>query len=122
MDPDPLRDVQRAAPSAWCPRCRNEIYGGTEELCAFCRGQEERGERMTLLELSQDYREHAWVLKERLCLLKSRRADTRDEGERRVLEDRIRILQIMWREARDLVILTERYYERGYRRNAKYTI
>ena len=26
------------------------------------------------------------------------------------------------REARELAVLTERYYERGYRRNAKYTL
>ena len=26
------------------------------------------------------------------------------------------------REARELAVLTERYYDRGYRRNAKYTI
>ena len=28
----------------------------------------------------------------------------------------------MLREARELAVLTERYYDRGYRRNAKYTI
>ena len=40
----------------------------------------------------------------------------------KLLEDRIRMLRMMWREARDLAVLTERYYERGYRRNAKYTL
>ena len=38
------------------------------------------------------------------------------------LELRIRILSAMWREARDLAVLTDRYYERGYRRNVRYTI
>ena len=77
---------------------------------------------MTLRELSRDYREHAWALRERVRLLKQRQAGTEDEGERRLLDGRIRMLQTMWREARDLAVLTERYYERGYRRNAKYTI
>lgn len=122
MDPDPLRDLQRAAPAAWCARCRNEIYGQAGPLCPACRSQEERGENMTLLELSEDYRAHAWALKERLCLLKERLAHTTDEGERLMLEDRIKMLHTMWQEARDLAVFTERYYERGYRRNAKYTI
>lgn len=32
------------------------------------------------------------------------------------------MLSTMLREARELAVLTERYYERGYRRNAKYTL
>ena len=38
------------------------------------------------------------------------------------LQDRIRMLSTMLREARELAVLMERYYDRGYRRNAKYTI
>ena len=38
------------------------------------------------------------------------------------LDDRIRMLTAMWREARDLAVLTDRYYERGYRRNVRYTL
>ena len=47
---------------------------------------------------------------------------TRDTDQRCQLEDRIRMLSTMLREARELAVLTERYYDRGYRRNAKYTI
>ncbi len=39
-----------------------------------------------------------------------------------MLAERIRMLSTMFREARELAVLTERYYERGYRRNVKYTI
>ena len=42
--------------------------------------------------------------------------------QRCLLQDRIRMLSTMLREARELAVLTERYYDRGYRRNAKYTI
>ena len=47
---------------------------------------------------------------------------TEDEEERCLLAERIRMLSTMFREARELAVLTERYYERGYRRNVKYTI
>ena len=32
------------------------------------------------------------------------------------------MLSTMLREARELAVLTERYYDRGYHRNAKYTL
>ena len=67
---------------------------------------------MTLLELSAEYRAHAQTLSE----------ETRDERERCLLQERIRMLSTMVREARELAVLTERYYDRGYRRNAKYKI
>ena len=43
-------------------------------------------------------------------------------GEQLLLADRIRILRGILRETRELAVLCERYYERGYRRNAKYTL
>lgn len=73
---------------------------------------------MTLLELSVEYREHARMLDLRICQLER----TRNEKQRLVLEHRIHMLSTMLREARELAVLTERYYERGYRRNAKYTL
>ena len=77
---------------------------------------------MTLLELAVEYRAHAQTLNERLRQLEERLAATRDERERCLLEERIRMLSTMVREARELAVLTERYYDRGYRRNAKYKI
>lgn len=77
---------------------------------------------MTLLELSAEYRAHAQTLSERLRQLEERLEETRDERERCLLQERIRMLSTMVREARELAVLTERYYDRGYRRNAKYKI
>jgi len=78
---------------------------------------------MTLKELSREYRAQADALRQRILYLREwREAYARDESERRLLDERICTLTIMWRETRDLAVLTERYYERGYRRNAKYTI
>ena len=77
---------------------------------------------MTLLDLSAEYRSHAHALDLRICQLQYRLEHTRNAAQRCQLEDRIRMLSTMLREARELAVLTERYYDRGYRRNAKYTI
>ena len=77
---------------------------------------------MTLLELSVEYRATASALRERALLLEGQQREMRDEAQRLRLADRIKLLRTMWREARDLAVLCERYYERGYRRNVKYTI
>ena len=77
---------------------------------------------MTLLELSVEYRDHARMLDLRICQLRRDWEQTMDEGERCMLAERIRMLSTMLREARELAVLCERYYDRGYRRNAKYTI
>lgn len=77
---------------------------------------------MTLRELSKEYRAGAEALRGRILELEKRRDGERGPVERVLLEDRLKMLETMWREARDLAVLTEKYYERGYRRNAKYTI
>lgn len=77
---------------------------------------------MTLLELSVDYRAAPAALRERTALLEQQLEQSRDEAERLMLTDRIRTLGIMWRETRDLAVLCEHYYDRGYRRNARYTL
>ena len=77
---------------------------------------------MTLLEMSVEYRTQARVLRRRITDLELQWAGESDTTQRLVLEDRIRILETMWREARDLAVVTERYYDRGYWRNVKYAI
>ena len=77
---------------------------------------------MTLLELSVEYRAHARALDLRICQLQRRLELTRNPDESDQLQERIRMLSTMLREARELAVLTERYYDRGYRRNAKYTL
>ena len=77
---------------------------------------------MTLLELSAEYRSNARALDLRICQLRYLLDQTQSADQRCQLEDRIRMLSTMLREARELAVLTEHYYDRGYRRNAKYTI
>lgn len=77
---------------------------------------------MTLLELSVEYRAHARALDFRICQLQAVLERTENEDQRLMLNERIHMLSTMLREARELAVLTQRYYERGYRRNAKYTL
>ena len=77
---------------------------------------------MTLAELSVEYRAHAHALDLRICQLEYWMEQSDDPDRRCQLQNRIRMLSAMLREARELAVLTERYYDRGYRRNAKYTI
>ena len=77
---------------------------------------------MTLAELSVEYRAHAHALDLRIAQLEHRLKGAKNADQRCLLQDRIRMLSTMLREARELAVLTERYYDRGYRRNAKYTI
>ena len=77
---------------------------------------------MTLAELSLEYRAHAHALDLRICQLEDWMEQSDDPDRRCQLQNRIRMLSAMLREARELAVLTERYYDRGYRRNAKYTI
>ena len=76
---------------------------------------------MTLFELSIEYRAQADVLRKRLGELRGRLPEL-DQDQRSTMEARIRMLTIMWREARDLAVLCEHYYDRGYRRNGRYTL
>lgn len=77
---------------------------------------------MKLNELALSYRESAQWLAVRIRQLKGELDRAEDPLERNSLEGRIRILWSMYRETRDVAVVCERYYERGYCRNAKYKI
>ncbi len=77
---------------------------------------------MTLSQLSPEYRASALLLRARIHELNDCMARVDNDWECALLADRIRILTAMWSQMRDLAVLTEHYYERGYRRNAKYTL
>lgn len=81
---------------------------------------EEKGK--SLVEISVEYRENASKLADRVALLEQEQGNSVDSVERCKMAERLRILRTMLRETRELAVLTERYYERGYRRNVKYTL
>ena len=77
---------------------------------------------MTLAEMSRDYEESARLLRQRLRLLRQMAADTHDPEELWHIQRRIAVLTPMLTQMNELAELTAHYYERGYYRNAKYTL
>ena len=77
---------------------------------------------MTLRELSADYRRSGELLRIRLRVLRRAARAEQDRETRWHLQRRIAALSEMQRQVNELTVLTERYYERGYHKNEKYTL
>ena len=77
---------------------------------------------MTLAEMSRDYEYAAQLLRQRLKELRALAAAEEDPERLWHLQRRIAELTPMLTQMNELAELTARYYERGYRRNAKYTL
>jgi hypothetical protein len=80
------------------------------------------GAALTLKEMSKCYREAAVPLRQRLKLLRQMLAATEDPEEVWRIKRRIAELTPLLTQMNELAELTERYYERGYYRNEKYTL
>lgn len=77
---------------------------------------------MTLLEISEGYRQAAVPLRARLRQLRQELAAATDPEEIWHLKRRIAELTPLLTQANALAELTEHYYERGYYRSEKYTL
>ena len=77
---------------------------------------------MTLAELSKSYRSAAVPLRRRLAWLRRELKQAREPEEIWHLKRRIAELTPMLTEMNELAELTQRYYERGYYRDKKYTL
>lgn len=77
---------------------------------------------MTMEQLSAAYRDAAEAIITRIRELNERIKICDDFEEIDRLRCRIAELRPLYREARELADLTAHYYERGYRRNGKYTL
>lgn len=77
---------------------------------------------MTLRELSEDYAYAAQLLRTRLRELRAALRREEDADQRRQLKFRIKQLTPMLQQMNELTELTAQYYERGYARNANYTL
>jgi len=75
---------------------------------------------MTLAEMAVSYRRELDVLRHRIQLVEELPART--ETERMVKAERLRMLQAMRRDVRDVAVICERYYDRSYRRNERYML
>ena len=76
---------------------------------------------MTLLEMSVEYRSNCAVLKSRMRSLEEALAGTADPAQRQRLQVRIADLMALYRESREIALHLERYYDRRYQKNAKFT-
>ena len=77
---------------------------------------------MTLKEISREYLASATLLRDRLRQLRQQIAESTDPNEIWHLKRRIGELSPILTQMYELAELTDRYYERGYHRNEKYTL
>lgn len=77
---------------------------------------------MTLLELSEQYDYSSQLLRERIVTLRKQAQEATDEEARQRLHRRVRDLQPLLRQCRQLRDLTAHYYERSFHRNEHYTL
>lgn len=75
---------------------------------------------MTLSQLAISYRHEEDVLRRRIQEIRALPASSHQEELLR--ENRLRALESMRRDVRDVAVLCEHYYDRGYRRNRRYSI
>ena len=76
---------------------------------------------MTLREIAADYKKEADRFRLRIRELRRMRK-TADPGELFYLDRRIAEMTAIQREMREISNLLEHYYERGYKRNGKYSL
>ena len=75
---------------------------------------------MTLKEMAVTYRLEADRLRHRIQLVRERPART--EVERTAKIERLRLLEAMRRDVRDMAVICERYYDPDFHKNERYSI
>lgn len=77
---------------------------------------------MKLSELSKGYLETALILKEKLKYLRKAKIKAEGPEERAAVKHDLATLGAILTQCYDLAELTAHYYDRGYKRNDKYTL
>jgi len=75
---------------------------------------------MKMMEIAESYRTAADAIRHRIQVVKELPARTDEEKVQK--EERLRLLEAMRRDVRDVAVICERYYEQGYRRNERYML
>lgn len=75
---------------------------------------------MTLTELAVSYRDQADILRHRIQLVEELPTWTQEEAIAKA--ERLRLLEAMRRDVREMAVICERYYDPTYRRNERYLI
>ena len=76
---------------------------------------------MTLTEMAVEYRLNCALLKERMGQLKRAMQAEANPLEAQLLQRRIADLTALYREGREIALHMERYYDRRYYKNEKFT-
>ena len=76
---------------------------------------------MTLLRLAASYRHSGELIRLRILALREE-AKAAGGDERGQLEQRIRDLTALYRDTREIALVLERYYDRRYHKNERYTL
>lgn len=110
-------DPQTQPPAGFCGECGGELYEPSM-VCTRCRNRE----FASLSELSESYRVAAEPLRQRLRQLRQALEQASDPEEVWHIKRRIAELTPMLTQMNELAELTEHYYDRGFWRNAKYSL
>lgn len=76
---------------------------------------------MTLLRMAVSYRRSGELIRLRIAALREV-AKTADPEEKNRLEQRVRDLSALYRETREIALVLERYYDKRYHKNERYTL
>lgn len=76
---------------------------------------------MTLLRMAADYRQSGDMIRLRIAALQDGLSSAPPQ-EKKLLELRIRELSTLYRETREIARVLERYYDRRYHKNERYTL
>lgn len=77
---------------------------------------------MTLLHMAASYRQSGDLIRLRIIALRDAAKTSDDPDERSRLEQRIRDLTALYRDTREIALVLERYYDRRYHNNERYTL
>lgn len=77
---------------------------------------------MTLMHMAASYRQGGELIRLRIIALQDAARKTEDPEEKLRYEQRIKDLSTLYREAREVALVLERYYDRRYHRNERYTL
>ncbi len=77
---------------------------------------------MLMSEMSLEYKKSCTAIHSRIITLRAEVKAETDPVQVVVLQERIKVLVPLWREARELAELTAHYYDRSYHKNEHYTL
>ena len=76
---------------------------------------------MTLQEMAAEYRRNCALIRGRMGELKQAMQSAGDPLEAQLLRQRVKDLTALYREGREIALHMERYYDRRYHKNGKFT-